>query len=122
MVHSLGVKIGGRNEPSQPMEMVRASLVDGRKERPDEEVAAAPTSNALQSKCPFTGVVADALAQREASEGGIVWTRSAEARLARIPGVAQPMVKMGIEMHAREHGYTEIDDAVMDEVKNRFGM
>jgi hypothetical protein len=111
MVRSLGVKIGGRTVPAEPMEMVRTSLAQKAEESDQKE----PT----ESKCPFTGVVADAFTQPHAE---IVWTEPAEARMARIPEFAQPMVRKGVEMHAREHGYTEIDEAVIDEVKTRFGM
>lgn len=121
MVRSLGVKIGGRTEPAEPMEMVRNSLAHARDETLAGDASAGATSTAAgASKCPFTGMVGDAFARQDGT--AIAWTQSAQARLERIPGVAQPMVKMGVEMHAREHGYTEIDDAVMDEVKGRFGM
>jgi hypothetical protein len=117
MVRSLGVKIGGRNEPAQPMEMVRTSLAHSAEIRDGEAPHAAPSQGS--SKCPFTGMVSDAFA-RDSSE--ITWSPEAQARLACIPAFAQSMAKMGIEMHARERGYTRIDDAVMDEVKGRFGM
>ena len=112
MVRSLGVKIGGRTVPAEPMEMVRSSLADSK------DGAPAPTDGA--SKCPFTGVVADAFAKHGAQE--IIWTKEAEERIARVPPFAQPMVRKGVEMHAREHGHTEINDAVIEEVKDRFGM
>ncbi len=121
MVRSLGVKIGGRTQPEEPMEMVQRSLAPGREETHGDEVHAAAPSPGT-SKCPFTGMVSDAIARRDDASGEIAWSPEAQARLARVPSYAQPMVKMGVEMHAREHGYTRIDDAVMDEVKGRFGM
>lgn len=126
MVRSLGVKIGGRTEPVEPMEMVRSSLVQVQGE------GAAPTSNASpvasspdsaeavsESKCPFTSVAAEAFARNPAP---IAWTAEAEERISRVPPFAQPMARKGVELHAREHGYEEITDAVIDEVKDRFGM
>ncbi len=116
MVRSLGVKIGGRTVAAEPMEMVRKSLQHG---HPTLEPGEALPEEGSESKCPFTGVVAEAFAK---NPGEIAWTKEAEARIARIPDYAQPMVKKGVEMHARENGYTEINEAVIDEVKGRFGM
>lgn len=117
MVHSLGVKIGGRSVPAEPMETVRNALAQGHGTTlaGTEESAGEVTG----SKCPFTGIVSDAYAQNESE---IVWTPEAEARIARVPAFAQAMVRKGVEMHAREYGFSEIDEAVIDEVKDRFGM
>lgn len=122
MVRSLGVKIGGRTTPAEPMETVREGLAQGSmvpdasEARPQAMFPAAGSG----SKCPFTGVVADAYEKHGAGE--IKWTEEARARIDRVPSFAQPFVTKGVEMHAREHGYTEIDEAVVDEVKSRFGM
>ena len=122
MVRSLGVKIGGRTAPAEPMETLRSSLAEQRDD------VAAPTPAAPQpaaatssSKCPFTGVVNEAVARQEQTAGP-VWTEEATARIERIPSFIQSMVKKGVEDYAREQGYSEIDAAVMDEVKGRFGM
>jgi hypothetical protein len=119
MVRSLGVKIGGRTAPAEPMEMVRTSLAQGRDEPGQAADAPVPGTG---SKCPFTGAVADAFARQAKESPPIVWTREAEDRIARIPTVVQEMVRKGVEMHARERGYAEISAAVMDEARERFGM
>jgi len=118
MVRSLGVKIGGRTAPSEPMELVRHSLAPARQAPHPTPSSTSPQEDSA-SKCPFAGVVADAFGQ---SAEGIAWTEGAEERMARVPSVVQPMVRKGVEMHAREHGYTEISEAIIDEVKARFGM
>jgi predicted RNA-binding Zn-ribbon protein involved in translation (DUF1610 family) len=120
MVRSLGVKIGGRTTPAEPMEMVRTSLSGARdgSASPREETGAAPPSG---SKCPFSGVVAEAMSKHE-SANAPVWTQGAEERIARVPEFARQMVRKGIEMHALERGYTEIDERVMEEARSRFGM
>lgn len=118
MVRSLGVNIGGKNTAAEPMELVRKSLASGHAAAPEDASSPAETAG---SKCPFTGVIADAFAKHGGPES-LVWTQAARERIARIPEFAQPMVKKGVEMHALENGYTEIDDAVVDEVKSRFGM
>jgi hypothetical protein len=83
-----------------------------------EEVAPEPKA----SKCPFTGTVNEAYAQQEQAPSGPYWTSEAEARIELIPVFVRPMVKKGIEQHAHERGYTEINEAVMNEVKGAFGM
>ena len=134
MVRSLGVKIGGRTVPAEPMEMVTSSLAAG--VEPSEashaaaETPAADPHHAMfngeskaenngASKCPFTGMVTEAYEQ-EAQ--GVKWSAEAEERVSRIPSFAQSMVRKSIEQHAKENGYTVIDQKVMDEVKGMFGM
>lgn len=124
MVRSLGVKIGGQQAAAEPMEMVRTSLGEQRDEifharasepRPEPT----PVENAT-SGCPFTHMVSEAHALN--TEHQPHWTSAAELRIERIPSFARPMVKKSIEDYAREKGYTEINDAVMDEVRGRYGM
>lgn len=115
MVRSLGVKIGGRTVSAEPMETVRTTLAHQR------EPEAAPAPQASGGKCPFTGVVNEAIEQQQAN-GGPVWTEEAEARIERVPPFIRSMVKKGVEDYAREQGYAEISASVMDEVKGRFGM
>jgi hypothetical protein len=119
MVRTLGVKIGGRTVPAEPMEMVTQTLSDGVEpafaETEEVEEVEAPAA----SKCPFTGMVTEAYAR---TSSGVVWNEAAEARISRIPSFAQAMVRKGIEQHAKERGYQVIDEQVMDEVKGIFGM
>ena len=120
MVRSLDIKLGGGSTQPEPMGIIRSSLAQKRDdvftssihshEETDQKVSG--------SKCPFSGAVADAF---EAS-GVIVWTQEAEERLGRIPAFARSMARQGIERHARECKYNEINDAVMDEVRDQFGM
>ena len=119
MVRSLDVKIGGGSAQEEPMAAIRNSLAQKRDDvfsstkHSHEETDQSEST----SKCPFTGAVADAF---EASSE-IVWTRQAEERLSRIPPFARSMARQGVERHARERGYKEIDDAVMEEVRDQFG-
>ena len=73
-------------------------------------------------KCPFTGMVRDLEAGREEGDGTTRWTPQAEARMAAVPEFVKPMVKTGIERFARERGYREIDERVLDEAKGAFGL
>lgn len=108
MVQSLGVKIG-----------------------PD--VSASETKTEGASKCPFAGMIpglSDAArdAAAEAAEAGapetaaVPWTEQAVARLEAIPSFVRPMARTGIERFARERGYPTVDEKVLDEARDFFGM
>ena len=122
VVRSLGVSIGEKKEPSGPMEMIRSSLAASRDEN-DAEDASEPDASSTRSgsKCPFTDIVESAAEEGEGPVGP-QWTAEAEQRLTRIPSFARAMARKSIEQHAREQGYTQIDETVMDQVKGQFGM
>lgn len=120
VVRSLGVSIGTPAAAPSPMSTVRTGLAGAHGATEPQPSNPPAESKKSASKCPFTGVVDEAFAARAAP--GPSWTPEAEARLARIPAYARAMVREGIEVHAREQGYAEIDDAVMDEMRSRFGM
>jgi hypothetical protein len=50
------------------------------------------------------------------------WTSGAEARLANIPSFVRPMARTGIEKFAREKGSLEVDETILDEARDFFGM
>ena len=129
MVRSLGVKVGGEVNAAAPMATARTLLVqsddqsddqaEANPESPsvDASIVAAETSST--SKCPFTGMVTEAF---DEGTPRITWTADAEARLERIPSFVRPMVRKSIEQHALEKGYSEINDVVMEEMKDIVGM
>jgi hypothetical protein len=51
-----------------------------------------------------------------------MWTPAAEARLANIPAFVRPMARSGIEKFAREKGALEVDEKMLDEARDFFGM
>jgi hypothetical protein len=120
MVRSLDIKLGGGSGSAQaePMGIIRSSLAQGHDAFASSHAQVETDQKESGSKCPFTGAVADAF---DAS-GEIVWTQEAEERLGKIPQFARSMAKQGIERHAREKGYREISDAVMEEVRDQFAM
>lgn len=151
VVRSLGVKIGGRTVPAEPMEMVRGSLVGSKSHEPDPQQASmapdepdddaaapgGPNADAAGggpyeptiapagaphahegSKCPFTGMVNEAFAQKES----VRWTEGARRRIERIPEFARNMVMKGVEDTARAQGLQEITEAVLDDVRGQLGM
>lgn len=139
VVRSLGVKIGGRNVAAEPMEMVRGSLVGSRShEAHPMEASTAEAETAADSaapnaggpvpadkhhaqeasKCPFTGMVNEAFAEKES----VRWTDGARRRIDRIPEFARKMVMKGVEDTARARGLDEVTEAVLDDVRGQFGM
>ena len=52
----------------------------------------------------------------------VQWTAAAEARLANIPEFVRPMARTGIERFARERGVSEVDEKILDEARDFFGM
>jgi len=97
VVQSLGVKIG-----------------------PEGERTASGTSG-----CPFTAMIPGAGEARAVPPGEPIpvrWTAAAEARLANIPEFVRPMARTGIERFARERGALEVDEKILDEARDFFGM
>ena len=97
LVASLGVQIGGRTVPAQPMETVRGMVVTGREDAFVEDE------------------------KRETGKGP-TWTAEAQERLARVPGFVRGMVKRIYGDYARDHGIAEITPAVMDAARSELGL
>lgn len=90
---------------------------------------------AAASKCPIAGVAARAMQESTVESSSDpkpqakvdesappTWTEVAEQRLGKIPFFVRPMARSGIEKFARERGYPQIDEEVLDEAKDHFGM
>jgi Proto-chlorophyllide reductase 57 kD subunit len=76
-------------------------------------------------KCPFTAMIPgnEGGAERAPTEAASVrWTAAAEARLANVPEFVRPMARIGIEKFAREKGALEVDEQILDEARDFFGM
>ena len=97
LVASLGVKIGGRTVPEQPLETIRGAVATG---RPDAFTDGAGGS-------PGTAVT---------------WSPEAQDRLARVPGFVRGMVKRIYSEYARDHGLQEITPAIMDTARTELGL
>jgi hypothetical protein len=98
LVSSLGVVIGGRTVPEQPLEMVRSNVATGKEDAFGE------------SKSP------------EASGTGVRWSPDAQERLARVPNFVRGMVKRIYAEYARDHGIAEITPALMDTARTELGL
>jgi hypothetical protein len=78
------------------------------------------TASGTTSKCPFTAMVP---AKESTGEPvPIRWTAGAEARLLNIPEFVRPMARTGIERFARDRGAFEVDEKILEEARDFFGM
>ena len=114
MVTSLGVKIGpgGSGSMAAGDKMTAPSAAGN-------EAAAGESGES--SGCPFSGMV-DEMAAVQTDSGGLTWTPAAEKRLQNIPSFVRTMARKGIDKYAREKGLTQVDDTLLDEAKQFFGM
>lgn len=96
LVASLGVKIGGRAVPEQPLEFTRTTMADGR---------------------------ADAFVDAEKHQSiSPQWDDDARERLARVPSFVRGMVKRIYTDYARDHGIAVITPEVMDRARQDLGL
>jgi hypothetical protein len=122
MVTSLGVKIG----PGQGGSMASGAAGDQTAARaagaaPPADSAAGSDPDGEGSGCPFSGMVNE-MAAAEPGSDGLTWTVAAEKRLQNIPSFVRTMARKGIDKYAREKGLTQVDDTLLDEAKEFFGM
>jgi hypothetical protein len=95
LVSSLGVEIGGRTVPAQPLETVRKMVATGRE---------------------------DAFEDGQPQATNLRWSAGAQERLARVPNFVRGMVKRIYADYARERGIAEITPAVMDTARAELGL
>ncbi|HUD72980.1 MAG TPA: PCP reductase family protein [Dongiaceae bacterium] len=127
VVSSLGVKIEPATDAAGPAGAVAAAA------SPTPGDAAGATNKEGGGKCPFAemipglmgeGIAATTDGAMGAGAAGAppAWTDAAVARLEVIPSFVRPMARTGIERFARERGYATIDETVLDEARDFFGM
>lgn len=124
LVSSLGVHIGGREVPEQPMEVVRSSLEGGREDAFEESGEAvaegeARTADDAPGKAA-EGAETPGTASRPA--GRVRWSSAATDRLSRVPSFVRGMVKRIYTDWARERGIEEITPEVMDRARTELGL
>lgn len=108
LVSSLGVQVGGRTVPQQPMELVRSSLAGGRDDAFDD----ADTPPTDPDPAPIA----------TAGGGRVTWSQDATERLANVPSFVRGMVKRIYTDYAQERGIAEITPAVMDTARTELGL
>ena len=96
LVSGLGVKVGGRTVPTQPMELTRSSVAAQNGEVFLEAEPAAPVR--------------------------VTWSADAVERLGNVPSFVRGMVKRIYGDWARENGIAEITPAVMDRARTELGL
>ena len=110
LVSSLGVRIGGRAVPEQPLELTRTGLADGRPDafvetsHPGEPGSAGPEIGEATSRNP------------------VRWSEAASDRLERVPPFVRGMVKRIYADWARQRGITVISPEVMDRARADLGL
>ena len=109
VVQSLGVKIG----PSSGLEAGRA-----------EAGASTGADAPAKAGCPFSAMIpgAEGTNMQASQPPEVRWTSAAAARLANIPEFVRPMAKTGIERFALERGAVEVDETLLDQAREFFGM
>ena len=100
LVSSLGVVIGGKTVPAQPLETVRTMVATGRDDAFEEGTGEGGRG---------TGTAP-------------LWSGDAQERLARVPNFVRGMVKKIYADYARERGITEITPAIMDTARAELGL
>jgi hypothetical protein len=96
LVASLGVQIGGRSVPEQPLELTRRGLEGGRE---------------------------DAFKDTPPAPAGLPsWDRAANERLERVPAFVRGMVKRIYTDYARERGIAVVTPEVMDTARRELGL
>lgn len=105
LISSMGVKIGGREVPAQPMELARTSLEGGRDD-----------AFVLSEDIPL------ASGESAAAPVRVVWTPEATGRLERVPSFVRGMVKRIYTDWAREKGVSEITPESMDRARTELGL
>lgn len=109
MVSGLGIKVGGREVPEQPMELVRSSLETG-------------GADALEDVEESSSTRAGADATRGITAGTVAWSPDAKERLQLVPAFVRGMVKKIYGEWAVERGIEEITPAVMDRARTDLGL
>ena len=98
LVSGLGIEVGGRSVPPEPLELVRSS-VEGLAERVDGVGEAAPPRPAR-----------------------VRWSDDARERLMAVPSFVRGMVKRIYGEYAAERGIEEITPEIMDRARSELGL
>jgi hypothetical protein len=99
LVSGLGIQVGGRSVPDQPMELVRSTLATG------GDAFADPATGPARS-----------------TAGSVRWSEDARVRLQSVPNFVRGMVKKIYGEYAAERGIDEITPEVMDRARADLGL
>ncbi len=104
LVSTMGVQVGGRTVPAQPMEGVRGGLEE------------ANPAAFVELGIPSGGE------GRGGAGPPVVWTEEASLRLQAVPSFVRGMVKRIYSDYARERGIATISPEVMDRARSDLGL
>jgi len=133
LVSSMGVRIGGRELPEQPMELTRTRLSG---ERADAfEAPAAEAGPAAPEVAETAGEPRREVTRNEGGDapaptpggttpsgGAPEWTPEAKDRLGKVPRFVRGMVKRIYTDYARERGIGSITPEIMDRARIELGL
>ena len=112
LVSGLGVRIGGREVPEQPLELLRSNLEAPRE---DAFVEPPPDPAPLPTAPPDPDPTSPPRARTR-------WTPEALERLERVPRFVRGMVKRIYGEWASERGIEAITPEVMDRARTELGL
>lgn len=107
LVTSLGVEIGGRTVPEQPLQQTRSKL-EGARDDAFTEVSPGPAEGSEEG--------------RRETHAAVTWSAEATERLGRVPSFVRGMVKRIYTDYAREQKIATITPAVMDRARTDLGL
>lgn len=110
LVSSMGVQIGGREVPEQPMELTRSSLEGGR----DEAFEVVDGAGAGEPDGPDPGATG--------GRGRVEWSAEALERLQRVPRFVRGMVKRIYTDYAQERDIGTMTPEIMDRARSDLGL
>ncbi len=108
LVSGLGIQVGGRSVPDQPMELVRSALATGGDAFEDGSPPPDPSENVDPGRRPTAGTVR--------------WSEDARLRLQSVPTFVRGMVKKIYGEYAAERGIGEITPEIMDRARTDLGL
>jgi hypothetical protein len=111
MVSGLGIRIGGRTVPAQPLELTLGTM--------DSVRSDALTSEREEGAGDRRGENAEG---SHAEARRVVWSEAATGRLANVPSFVRGMVKRIYTDYATERGIDVITPAVMDRARSDLGL
>ena len=106
LVSGLGIEVGGRTVPAEPLELVRSSLegyADPGSDRARAGEEAAPSPSPLRP-------------------GQVRWSGAASERLLAVPSFVRGMVKRIYGEYAADRGIVEITPEIMDRARTELGL
>ncbi len=102
LVSSMGVKIGGREVPAQPMELSRTSMEGGKEDVFDQPEIVSTDSQGHSLR--------------------VTWTSEAVGRLDNVPSFVRGMVKRIYTDWAQQNGVSEMNPEIMDRARIELGL